>query len=436
MNRNLVLQALDAIIHQHRYSNLVIKNDIQSITKRQEKDWYVYHVYGVIENLIFCDWVISQYAHIKQSKIHPKVLNILRLAVFQLFYSDTSDKTILFESVEITKKQLFKSQGFVNGILRKISREKDRIIESIEKLEPPQKISIQYSFPISFVNQLQKQWEYDEIIAYCLASNSRPELVLRINHQLIDRDTFLEQSYFDPKLLEKTKYAKSGLKLLNPHQFDQTDAYQLGLITPQDESSMLVTEILNPQSGKRLIDLCCAPGGKTLHASEWTKGNTHIIGCDIYEHKLKLVEQQIERLKLNNVKLMIQDSTLFESQFESQFDYAIADVPCSNSGIIRRKPEVKYKESLNSLKAIQKIQYQILTNASKYVKRGGRLIYSTCSVFDDENINQIERFLGENSGYRLISFEINDIIYPGYIQLLPHIHETDGFFIAYIERVL
>lgn len=429
--RKHVVDSLYRILENKKYSNIEVINSINDFSSKMEKDLYVFNLYGVIENLIFIDWVIAKYSSVKINKINLKVLNILRLAIFQLFFANKlSESKIVFESVDTTKKYLYKSFNFVNAILRNVIRNKTLILNEIEELDKTDYLSIKYSYPKEFLIELINEFGYEDAEKYCIASNSKPDTIVRVNSSLISRDEFYNNNS-SKLILEKTKISKYGIIIKNPNKISEIEEYKSGLITPQDETSMLVAEILNPDDGALVLDMCCAPGGKSLHIAEMMHNTGQVIGCDIFEHKLKLVENNIERLKLTNVKLINQDALKINESFLNKFDYCIVDVPCSNSGIIRRKPEVKYKISLSSLTEIKILQSQILLNASRYLKKGGKMIYSTCSIFDSENIDNINDFLKNNSNFKLKSFQINDKnVEEGFVKFFPQTDNTDGFFIA------
>ncbi|MBV1756986.1 MAG: 16S rRNA (cytosine(967)-C(5))-methyltransferase RsmB [Dethiosulfatibacter sp.] len=433
--RKEVVDSLYRVTEKKKYSNIEIKESIVRFDSKQEKDLYVYNFYGVVENIIFVDWVIAAYSSIKISKINDKVLNILRLAVFQLFFNDhLSESKIVFESVELTKKYLFKSHKFVNGILRSIIRNKDNIVMEVNNLEKTKYLSVKYSYPIELITKLISEFGYEMAEQFCIASNTKPDMIVRVNQTKISRDLFYDTYNGLEFQIDKTTLSHTGIIIRNPHNIEKTDMYIKGLITPQDESSMLVGQILNPQKNSHIIDMCCAPGGKCLHAAEICDNTSFVVGCDIFEHKLRLVDNNVKRLELSNISLKIQDATVLNEDFIGKFDYCIVDVPCSNSGIIRRKPEIKYRMDLPRFDELLNLQKNILENASKYLKKDGKLIYSTCSVFDEENIDLVKYFLDRHKDFKFDDFVINDKNHVGYIKLLPHIDNTDGFFIACLKR--
>jgi len=431
-----VIDSLERTIKKKKYSNIETKEMMHLFDSKIEKDLYLFSFYGVIENLIFLDWVVQSYSSISIRKMHTNVINTLRLSVFQIFFSDNiSDSTIVYESVELIKKSVIKSSGFVNGILRNIIRNKSKILEDLEALPLIDRLSIKYSFPTAFVEKLIVQMGEKEAELFCVASNKKPEMIVRTNCAKTTRDRLIQELRLENWVVDKTRLSDDGIIIKNPNRIESMAAYKNGLITPQDESSMLVTQILAPDKHMSIIDMCCAPGGKCLHVAERIHPSGKIVGCDIYDHKLKLVRDNKKRLGLENIELRIQDATVLVPSERMEFDVCIADVPCSNTGILRRKPEIKYKKETVETSALIPLQKEILNNGSKYIKLGGALIYSTCSIFEDENIDVVTSFLEKNPAFRLKTFSLNNKTYPGYIQLMPHKDDTDGFFIAYLERI-
>jgi 16S rRNA (cytosine967-C5)-methyltransferase len=433
--RKYVVDSLYRVLTEKKYSNIESVASMGKIQDKKEKDLYLYTFNGVLENLIFSDWVISEYSSVKIKKINKNVLNIMRAAVFQIFFSERISHTrIVNDSVELTKKYLFKSTRFVNGVLRNIVRNKDNILTKIDEIGGIEGLSIKYSYPVEFLKLLVEEFGMEETEKFCIASNSKPDTIFRINTSIVSRDGFLEK-YGDKYEVKKTDKSKYGIIIKNIHRLQEMDEFKNGLITPQDESSILVSEILDPDMDSDIIDMCCAPGGKCLHSAELMKNTGRVLCCDIYEHKLKLVENTAERLGLNNIETRVQDGLEIIPEFLEKFDYCIVDVPCSNTGIIRRKPEIKYNLKFDALDELEKIQYGILENASKYLKKGGRLVYSTCSVLDNENINLVRRFLKNNQDLEFRGFEVGGKpVSEGYLQIYPQRNNMDGFFIASLVK--
>ena len=435
--RAQAIETLKKIFKDKSYSNIVINNDMKNVDNRF-LSLYRKSVLGVVENLIFIDWIINQVSKTKTKKMETDVLLVLRLAVYQIFFLDKSHENIVVnESVQYIKDNgNIRASKFVNAVLRNILRSKDNLIGKMNELPRDDYLSVKYSYPKELIVKWEKQFGKD-VDKVLIANNTEAPLEIRVNTLKIQRDELIK--LFEEKGIKsyKCKYADKGLIIENPFEIDKTDEYKNGLFSVQSESSMLAGQILNPKENSFIIDVCAAPGGKTLNAAEMMNNTGKILSRDIYPAKLRLIENEIKRLGIKNVKVEKYDARKLDESLVGKADYVIADVPCSGLGIIRRKPEIKYNET--DLKDITEIQYKILENASKYLKQSGELVYSTCTTNKEENIEIINRFL-KNKNFILADF--SDIINEdfktakdGYIEIYPHLHGMDGFFIAKLKRL-
>lgn len=438
--RTQAIETLKKIFKDSSYSNIVINNDVKNVDHRFIS-LYRKSVLGVLENLIFIDWIINEVSVTKTKKMEIDVLAVLRLAVYQLFFLEKSYENIVVnESVQYIKdKGNIRGSKFVNAVLRNILRSKDKLVEKMNKLPRDEYLSIKYSYPKELLNRWKIQFGSD-IEHVLIANNGEAPLEIRVNTLKIQRDELIK--LFDEKGIKthKCKYADKGAIIENPVEIDKTDEYKNGLFSIQSESSMLLGQILNPREDTFVIDLCAAPGGKTLNAAEIMNNKGKILARDIYPGKLKLIEKEAKRLGIGNIETEINDATQLDESLLEMADYVIADVPCSGLGIIRRKPEIKYNKTDKELNDIKEIQYKILVNASKYLKPSGELVYSTCTVERQENIDIVNKFLENNKNFALAGFsdKIDSVFATaknGYIEIYPHIHSMDGFFIAKIKRL-
>ncbi|MDD4088223.1 MAG: 16S rRNA (cytosine(967)-C(5))-methyltransferase RsmB [Tissierellia bacterium] len=436
--RNQAIETLKKIFKDNSYSNIVINNDIKNVDNRFVS-LYRKSVLGVIENLIFIDWIINEVSKTKTKKMETDVLVTLRLAVYQIFFLDKSHENIVVnESVQYIKdKGNIRGSKFVNAVLRNILRNKDTLTEKMNQLPKDEYLSVKYSYPKELINKWKKQFVKD-IEKVLIANNAEAPLEIRVNTLKIKRDGLIK--LFEEKGIKtyKCKYADKGLIIENPFEIDKTDEYKTGLFSIQSESSMMAGQILNPKKNSLIIDMCAAPGGKTLNAAEMMNNTGKIISRDIYTAKLKLIENEMRRLGITNVKVEEYDAAKLDDSLIDKADYVIADVPCSGLGIIRRKPEIKYNKT--NINDITEIQYKILENGSKYLKQGGELVYSTCTTNIEENYELINRFLNNNKNYVLADISDNIDEYfetakKGYVEIYPHLHGMDGFFIAKIKRI-
>ncbi len=442
--RFIAMKVLFEINEKKAYSNIAIQRNIDKSISSLDESLVRELVYGVIENKIYIDWVINQFSKIKFNRISPKIREILRIGVYQIIFMDKiPDSAACNEAVNIVKKVSHKGAvGYVNGILRNISRKKQEIKLPKKHDDVVNYLSIKYSHPIWMVNRWIKEFGEEFTENLCRANNLSPRLNIRVNTLKIDREELIKILRNKNLVVEKTRYSHDGIIITNPKRITELNEFRDGYFTIQDESSMLVAQIMNPLEGSRVIDLCSAPGGKTTHIAQKMNNKGLIIARDIYNHKLKLVENNCERLGIDIIKTQNFDALKFDKDLEGKMDYCLVDVPCTGLGLIRRKPEIKWNKKEEDIKNIVEIQYKILENGSKYLRQGGILIYSTCTIEKHENIQNVNRFLQNNKKFKLLPFDdIVDIktyikeYKEGYIQLFSNIHKTDGFFIAKMIKI-
>ncbi len=439
--RASVIESLKKIFKDKAYSNLVINNDIKNINHKYDAI-YRKSVLGVIENLIFIDWIIDQVSTTKTKKMESEVLFIVRLAVYQLFFLENSHENIVVnESVQYIKEKVnLKVSKFVNAVLRNIIRNRDNIINELNKLPEEDYLSIKYSYPKYLVLKWEKQFGKDKIEDVLIANNSKSPLEIRVNTVKISRDDLMET--FEQKGIKTHKciIAEKGLVIENPSELDKLEEYKKGFFSIQSESSMLAVQVLNPKENSVIVDMCAAPGGKSLCASEMMNNTGKIISRDIYKNKITLINREMKRLGLTNITTEDYDATKLDKSLIEKADFCIVDVPCTGLGIIRRKPEIKYNKTELDIENIHDIQYRILENASRYLKVNGELVYSTCTTNREENINIIRDFLNNNKNYAAVDISAEtknyfDTSSAGYAEIFPHLNDMDGFFIAKIKRI-
>ena len=438
--RTQAIETLKKIFKDKSYSNIVINNDMKNV-ERRFLSLYRKSVLGVVENLIYIDWIINEVSVTKTKKMEMDVLTVLRLAVYQIFFLDKSHENIVVnESVQYIKdKGNVRGSKFVNAVLRNILRNKDNLTAKMNELPEDEYLSVKYSYPKELIIKWKKQFGKD-VEQVLIANNTEAPLEIRVNTLKIQRDELIKLLEEKGIKVYKCKYADKGLVIENPFEIDKKSEYKDGLFSVQSESSMLSGQILNPKENSFIIDMCAAPGGKTLNAAETMNNTGKIIARDIYPGKLKLIENELKRLGISNVKVEKYDAIVLDESLIEKADYVIADVPCTGLGIIRRKPEIKYNKTDKELNDIKEIQYKILENASKYIKQTGELVYSTCTTNPEENFELINRFLKNNKNYVLSDVSENiheyfDAAGQGYIEIYPHLHGMDGFFIAKIKRI-
>ncbi len=421
-SRQIALKILYEIDFKEAYSNLALKEGLKySELSAVDKGFVTQLVYGVISRKRTLDCVISRFSTVKLSKISDYVLEILRMGIYQMLFMDrVPDSAAVNESVKLAQKYVYRSKGFINGILRSVAREKQNITFL--------NLADKYSYP----DFLVKMWSDDfgeERAKHILKSlNCVPQMNIRVNTLKTTREDLikeLEKSGIEAKADELYENSIAVRKM----DIASSELFKNGFFTVQDTAAQLSSAVLAPKSGTRVLDMCAAPGGKTTHMAEIMNNDGEIVALDIYEHKTQLIKENAKRLGIDIIKAKVWDTEIFCDEYSEKFDFVLADVPCSGLGIIRRKPDIKWNACPGE--ELYNIQKNILDNASKYVKPKGFIVYSTCTLNKDENEKRIEKFLKEHKNFELVSEKICP---KGYRTFYPDVDGTDGFFICKLRK--
>ncbi len=444
--RYLAYKILFDIEVNGNYSNMALNKYLNEAgLDDQDKGFVTELVYGIIEKKRYLDYMINKVSKIKVRKMQHSVKLVLRMGVYQLVYMDgVTDYAAINESVNIMKKLDKRSASFVNAVLRNTSRNLDEVKDI--SLNTVDKLAIYYSYEKWIVENLVKEYGFERTEAILRALSQKPNIYLRVNRtklrpgqsmdylvgQIIGRliDQGLEASRVEG--LEEAIKVK-GLKSIDKHPL-----FREGYVSVQDISSILVAKVMDPKRESRVLDLCAAPGGKSTHIGELMENTGHLISQDIFDHKIKLMNIYAKRLGLKNMEAKLGDALVLNEDYIGKFDYVLCDVPCSGMGIVRRKPEIKYKKE-EEVENLPDLQYQILENASSYLKEGGILIYSTCTIFKQENTDVVDRFLNNHKDFDLDDLgpikEFLGIGDKGLVKILPDRYEMDGFFISRMKKI-
>lgn len=437
--REIAFKVLCDIEDNKNYSNISINKHFKNLKiSNQDRGLATELIYGVIENKYYLDYIIDKLSKIKTQKMSTCVKILLRMGVYQIsFLNSISDYAAVNETVNLVKKHDQKSSGFVNAILRNVIRKKEEIL-NIDIEDKIMYLSTKYSYSPWMI----KNWinNFGEAFTEDLleANTDKPITYLRINSLKVTREEVIKRLTEKGIKAYKLNILDEAIRVENLKDIENNELFKEGLFTVQDISSMIAGKIVNPKEDSLVLDICSAPGGKTTHLATLMNNTGTVVARDTFEHKLKLITSTVERLGLKNVVVENFDSSKIDKKSINKFDYVLADVPCSGLGIIKRKPEIKYKTKAE-LKDLPKIQKLMIDNASKYVKKGGILVYSTCTIQDNENIDIINEFLRENKEFELeLIDEVNVDLEnqeKGYIKIYPNIHGMDGFFIAKLRKV-
>lgn len=394
---------------------------------------------GTIENKIKLDYIINEFSNTKVNKMKPLIRCLMRMGVYQLIFMDkTPDSAVCDESVKIANKRGFKNlKGFVNGVLRNISRNKDSIVYPSEKKKY---LSVMYSTPEWIIEQVEEQYGADRTEKIIMNMNRENKGVsVRINENK-DIDKVLGELEEKNIRAEKLQLALRGYRLKNIDYLEKLDAYRNGSIIPQDESSMLAGYIADPKENDYVIDVCAAPGGKSIHIAELLNNTGMVEARDVSENKLLLIDENIKRIGVHNIKTKLFDGMQTDGSSIGKADLVIADVPCSGLGVINKKSDIKYNMTYEKEQELIGIQRKILANAVKYIKNNGTLLFSTCTINKNENIENMKWLIEK---YNLVPQDISEYLPEkfhdeearnGYIQLIYDNDDTDGFFICKLKK--
>ena len=391
---------------------------------------------GVLRNRAYLDFRISACSAIKLNKIAPRILNILRAAAFQILYLDRVPDSAAVNAAVTQAKRAGggRSAGFVNAVLRRLSREKDAPPE-LDRSDEVQYLSILYSHPAWLVRRFLDVLGREETEKLLEIDNTPAPVIARVNTLRADAAEVMESLSEEDVEASPHPFLPDALILSRTGSIDALKAYQAGLFTVQDSASQLCALALDPAAGASVLDVCAAPGGKSFACAALMHGRGRIVACDLHAQRAVLIAQGAERLGISCIEAKQADGTQFHPAWEKAFDYVLVDAPCSGIGVIRRKSEIRYKDEA-SLAALPETQRAILANASRYVKPGGVLVYSTCTLFREENEEVYKDFLDKNGDFSPCDFTLPGVgaSENGMLTLWPQRAGTDGFFVSKMRR--
>lgn len=447
--RSLALDGLLLVEKEDTYSHLVLRQllDKHDYLQQQEKAFLTRLFEGTLEQQIRLDYVINAYAKTPVKKMKPLIRVLLRMSVYQILFMDAvPDSAACNEAVKLAeKRKFFPLKGFINGILRTIVRKKNSLPMPDPDTEHSLWLSVEYSMPEWIVRKWENELGKEDTRKVLEALIKERPLTIRFRESLSDekmvalRDQLKEMGWEARKseLLPRAAY------LENTEGMGGVPAFRDGLLTVQDESSMLAVLCAGIKPGDHVVDVCAAPGGKMLFASELAGEGGSVLARDVSSYKTDLMEESRERMRAENVTIQVHDATQRDIGLTGQADVVLADVPCSGLGVIGRKTDIKYHVSEEKIKALAMLQREILTTVQHYVKPGGVLLFSTCTISRQENEENLSWFL-QSFPFHLdslvpfipkqIADRHQDTVQKGYLQLLPGVDETDGFFIARLIR--
>lgn len=422
-SREAALNILIKIEKDNTYLNQVQKSIPENL-ERQDRSFASALIFGVLENKIRLDYIIDSF--LTKKKLDTTIRNILRLGTYQIIYMDVPSRAAVNESVKLTistpKKAL---KGFVNAVLRKIADNYKAVVYP-DKSEIGKYLSVAYSYPEWLVSMLVFEYGTDTAEKILSHKNADRGISVRINR--------LHNGKI-PDDAEISAYHKNACRI-NGENIENLPSYISGEITPQSEASMFCVEAAGIREGMSVLDLCAAPGGKSAYAAEFKP--KRLVSCDVYEHRVELMKKNFNRLGVDS-ECLINDASKQNRDFINTFDAVLIDAPCSALGLMHRKPDIKYSRSKEGIDEIIALQKRILETSAEYVKSGGTLLYSTCTLNTAENSDNIKDFLEKHSEFEVLPFDdatLRNIAGENSfeIQFMPHIHGIDGFYIARMRK--
>lgn len=449
--REIVLDMLIDVIEKDKHSHIVLLRTLSDFNDldKKERSFITRLLNGTIERLITLDYDIERFSKIKINKMKPLIRNLLRMGMYQIKYMDQiPDSAACNEAVKIAKKRGFQSlSGFVNGILRNAIRNKESLYEYPEDMPTLKRHSLLYSTPLWIIEILTKQYDNDTMEAILASSLEEKITSIRINESKISKEEVISMLSDEGVSVQEGDYYPLALKIKNYDSLERLTSFQKGYYQVQDESSMLVGMVAGVKPGDKVIDVCAAPGGKSLHVAELltvaekgTNEKGSVLARDLTEKKVTLIQENIDRIHADNLTAKVMDASVLDENSIETADIVIADLPCSGLGVFGKKPDIKYKMKPEQQKDLVQLQREILNVVTKYVKKGGTLLYSTCTINRDENEGNLKYIL-DNFPFEVESLDtylpenlIGETTKNGFIQLIPGIHSTDGFFIARLRK--
>ncbi|MBQ9940235.1 MAG: 16S rRNA (cytosine(967)-C(5))-methyltransferase RsmB [Clostridia bacterium] len=432
--RTLAFHSLLKCFRDRRYSNIEIDSVIkQNNLDSREKGLFTALVYGVIEKRLMLDYIISSLSHRPCDNIVPAVMTVLEMGIYQiLFFDRVPDSAACNESVETAKKLAGEGAGkFVNAILREIVRKKDNIESLFDRLEGDEYLSIRYSVPVWIINILKDSYGQEKAVEIIKAFEGKSYMTLRTNTLRATREGLvqtLKNGGIDAEVCQGTKW---GVDLLQSVPTDRLEKIAGGLYIVQDKSSQIAVERLSVEKGDFIIDCCACPGGKSISSAFCAENDGSILSLDLHKNKLSLVEKSAGAMGIDIIKTMEHNGTTPLEEYIGKADKVICDVPCSGLGVIHKKPDIRHKNP-QDIEKLPTVQYSILCASSQYLKVGGKLLYSTCTLNKAENDDITEKFLNEHRDFRRVSGEKKGI--TSFPALLEGIVKNDGFYTDVIER--
>lgn len=440
--REMALQVIYQVNEEQAYANLALDKMMAKEPEMDGRDKALATelVYGSIKYRGRLDWVLNRYAKPKVNQMDPWIRNILREGLYQLMFLDKiPPSAAVNEAVNLAKKYGKRgAEKFVNGVLRSALRGMEELAYPHRGKQPVGYLSVTYSFPEWIIQKWYKAYGLKQAEALCQYFNAPAPLWIRCNTLKLSPEELAERLTAQGIAVTASAHIPEGLRIDSSVNLHELALFQEGCFTVQDESSMHVGRAAAPKAGQRVLDACSAPGGKTTHMAQLMQNDGQIVACDIHPHRLELIAENCKRLGITNVQTKLQDGEHLAEAFGEPFDVVLVDAPCSGLGVLGRRADARWSKQPLDIAALSHLQQSILEQAAQVTKTGGTLIYSTCTMTEEENTQVVERFLAAHEDFELdegLTACWSDSRPPmGMVQFLPFADQMDGFFIAKFRR--
>jgi len=418
--RESAVRIVNAVFSDGAYTNIILSKVLKQYEFVDiERKFLTELVYGTVKSCGTLDWYLSNFVNQSLSKLETLILADLRVAMYQLLFVErVPEASVVDEAVKLAKKLANPgAAGMVNGVLRNFLRKKNDIVLPKNEVDH---LAILWWHPKEYIKKWLKHYGYDGTEKLCRFNNNPAPLCLRVNTLQTNRDALMNKLFRLGVTANKSDKCEDGIVCDKVPSLKVIFSNCPREFYIQDESSMLVAKMFAPKPGQKILDLCAAPGGKTTHLAQLMQNKGEILACDIYSHKLALIEMNAKILGINIIKTKLQDGEIFVDDFNNGFDGVLVDAPCSGLGVLRRRAEARWIKKRENLKTFPLLQRKILNNAERYVKKGGTLVYSTCTIEESENHYMIKNFLDEHPNFLLEEER----------QILPQNDGMDGFYMS------
>lgn len=426
-DRELILEILLAVTRDGEYSHIALRNVLENYQylDKSERAFITRVTEGTLERMIELDYIINQFSKTKVNKMKPVIRTIIRSAVYQLKYMDSvPDSAVCNEAVKLAGKRGFSGlKGFVNGVLRNISRNLDNV-KYPDKSDTVKWLSVMYSMPEWIITEWLKNYDREMVEKMLQAFLAERPTTIRCNLSQISREELAEELKKEGVKVRLCDTVDSALFISGYDYLGALESFRTGHFQVQDISSMEVAEWAAPKEDEYIIDVCAAPGGKSLHLADKLAGKGHVEARDLTPYKVELIRDNIARIGIDNIEAVCQDATVYDEASEKKADILIADLPCSGLGVFGKKTDLKYKMNPDTQEKLVHLQREILSVVHRYVKSGGKLLYSTCTIHRAENQENAAWFAEQYPEFELLRER----------QFLPGVDDSDGFYIAEFVR--